>query len=70
MYQILSTHLKTCLATGADDRWTGGLPAYVVRDLRAYLGCGILAHGFTRFFCLECHSDVLAPFVRAVKLPA
>ena len=45
LYEILSTHLETFLATGADDSWTGGLPAYVVRELHAYLGCGILAHG-------------------------
>jgi len=28
-----------------------GLPAWVERDFRAYLRCGILAHGFARARC-------------------
>ena len=53
LYEILATHLETFLAWGADDTAAVGLPGYVVRELRAYLRCGILTHGFARFHCFE-----------------
>ncbi len=64
LFEVLATHLETFLARGQGD-WltlTPGLPAYVVRELRAYLRCGILAHGFARFHCFQCHSDALVAF--------
>jgi hypothetical protein len=30
------------------------IPSYVERDLRNYLACGILAHGFARARCSGC----------------
>ena len=45
LYEVLATHLETFLAWGRDDTIRPGLPGYVVRELRAYLRCGILAHG-------------------------
>jgi hypothetical protein len=45
LYEVLATHLETFLAWGAGDTVSQGLPGYVVRELRAYLRCGILAHG-------------------------
>ncbi len=62
LFEILATHLETFLARGQGDWLTPGLPAYVVRELRAYLRCGILAHGFARFHCFQCHSDALVAF--------
>jgi hypothetical protein len=35
------------------------LPQYVERELRAYLKCGILAHGFLRAHCRSCGKDLL-----------
>ena len=62
LYEVLATHLETFLARGIDDTHTEGLPGHVVRELRAHLACGILAHGFARFFCFECGTDVLVAF--------
>jgi len=62
LYEVLAEHLETFLAREANDWLTPGLPAYVVRELRAYLACGILAHGFARFHCFQCHSDALVAF--------
>jgi hypothetical protein len=47
----------------AGDMEAGGgeLPAFVRDELRAYLRCGILAHGFLRVRCTDCgHSRVVA----------
>ena len=40
LYQILSEHLETFLQECRTE--AHGLPAYVERDLRAYLECGVL----------------------------
>ena len=39
-----------------------GLPRHVVHELRSYLTCGVLAHGFARFRCFGCGSDDLVAF--------
>ncbi|GAB6044062.1 IS91-like element ISCR1 family transposase [Endothiovibrio diazotrophicus] len=39
-----------------------GIPAYVEREFRRYLECGILAHGFARARCAECGHDFLVAF--------
>ena len=45
LYEVLASHLETFLAYGAGDGVTPGLPRHVVRELRGFLRCGILAHG-------------------------
>jgi len=35
------------------------VPAYVQRELGAYLACGILAHGFARARCADCTAEFL-----------
>ena len=49
LYQVLAEHLETFLqqARSADH----ALPAYVERELRAYLECGVLSGGFVRRRC-------------------
>jgi hypothetical protein len=44
LYRLVASHLETFLAEAraAHDR---GVPRYVERELRAYLACGIHAHG-------------------------
>jgi len=38
-----------------------GLPTWVERDFRAYLRCGVLAHGFARACCDDCgHGRLIA----------
>ena len=36
-----------------------GVPSWVERDFRAYLRCGILAHGFACARCSGCGYEVL-----------
>ncbi len=37
-------------------------PCFVEREFRAYLECGVLAHGFLRLHCDACGCDRLLPF--------
>jgi len=46
---IVQHHLESFLARAADvDPQGTGIPHWVERDFRAYLRCGMLAHGFAR----------------------
>ena len=38
------------------------VPAYLERDLRKYLKCGILAHGFARARCEKCGQNFLVAY--------
>ena len=62
LYSVLAAPLETFLARAETDGSTPGLPRYVVHELRAYLTCGVLAHGFARFRCFGCGSDDLVAF--------
>ena len=48
------------------DPMGDGVPSWVERDFRAYLRCGILAHGFARARCAGCGYDFLVAFSCAV----
>jgi hypothetical protein len=37
-------------------------PRFVEQELRAFLRCGVLAHGFLRLHCDDCCCDRLVPF--------
>jgi len=54
-------HLETFLAL-LDTQPGFGLPAFCKRELRRYLECGILAHGFARVHCASCRRDSLVAF--------
>ena len=45
LYRTLERHLEPFLARAADQGGGDGLPAFVTRELRAYLRCGRLEHG-------------------------
>lgn len=62
LYQVIEGHLKTFLASLADDSDAKGLPAYVQREFYNYLQCGILAHGFLRLGCDTCPKETLLAF--------
>jgi len=62
LYEVLAAHLETFLARSEGDGVTPGLPRHVVRELRAYLACGVLARGFARFHCFRCGKDALVAF--------
>ena len=47
LHRIVREHLETFLATVREERGKS-LPRYLEEELRRYLRCGILAHGFLR----------------------
>ncbi len=61
LYRVLAKHLSTFLAE-ADAGHSSGLPAFVRRELAAFLDCGVLARGFARVRCTCCGDDLLVAF--------
>jgi len=60
LYHAVAENLETFLA----DRQLRDrpVPFFVVRDFRAFLDCGVPAHGFLRVHCEECGRDRVVPF--------
>ena len=60
LHRIVREQLETFLAhTRSRDQ---PAPRFVEQEFRAYLRCGVLAHGFLRMHCDECRLDRLVPF--------
>jgi hypothetical protein len=60
LHRVLREHLATFLEQAeASGR---PVPGFVERELRAFLACGIPAHGFVRVHCKSCGLDRLVPF--------
>jgi hypothetical protein len=53
-------HLETWLRNARTQERT--VPRFVERELRAFLDCGILAHGFLRLHCDACKLDRVVAF--------
>jgi hypothetical protein len=63
LYPIVQHHLETFLAQAPEaDPWGEGVADWVEGDFRAYLRCGILAHGFARIRCDDCAAERLVAF--------
>jgi hypothetical protein len=63
LYRCVQEHLATWLAQCRDGHHDAGpVTAYVEREFRRYLECGILAHGFARARCGPCGHDFLIAF--------
>jgi len=63
LYQVIQQHLETYLALAGEDDWDAQrVPAYVEREFRRYLECGILAYGFARARCPDCGYGFLVAF--------
>ena len=63
LYQIVQQYLETYLALAQEAELDGQqMSAYVEREFRRYLECGILAYGFARARCGECGHDFLVAF--------
>ena len=62
LFQVLNEHLEPFLATAAEAGDGVGVPAFVQKELRNYISCGILAHGFARFSCGSCKFERWVPF--------
>ena len=54
-------YLATFLATVREERGKS-LPRYVEEELRRYLRCGILAHGFLRVVCPKCRQEIVVAY--------
>jgi hypothetical protein len=62
LHRIVQNHLETFLAEAAGLRDGEGVPQFVERAFRDFLGCGFLAGGFARFRCGDCGLDQLVAF--------
>src|SRR3990172_7310346 len=60
LYKTIQQNLNTFLAQC--EMMDKPVPTFVQKELEAYLRCGILAHGFARIYCHECHFDRLVAF--------
>ncbi len=60
LYGVVQQELETFLARAqARER---PVPRFVEREIRAFLRCGILAHGFVRVHCDDCGLDRVVAF--------
>ena len=60
LYRVVQQNLETFLACAREQGRV--VPRFVERELRAYLDCGILAHGFLRVRCDDCGRERLVAF--------
>ena len=51
LYRVVQNHLETFLSRGRDAWWETQVPPHAERELRRFLECSILAHGFARARC-------------------
>ena len=59
LYQVVEQHWPDFLERAED---AGGLPRFVVREIEAYLRCGMLQHGCLHLVCEDCGFDRLVAF--------
>ena len=63
LHAVVRDHLEGFLADARARSAHGfGVPRHVERELRNYLACGVLAHGFCRVRCADCGFDRLVAF--------
>ena len=61
LYKVIAEHLESFLAE-AREQYAGGLPAYVEKEFRAYLDCGLPSRGFARAVCNRCGRSLIRAF--------
>jgi hypothetical protein len=62
LHRVVREHLLTFLEQAQQHSDGGGLPRFVERELRRFVDCGVLARGFARLRCDDCHGEKLLPF--------
>ncbi len=55
LYRVLAGNLETFLDRCRTEEYE--LPRYVEKELREYLTCGVLGHGFVRLKCSGCGKE-------------
>ena len=70
VYRVLQQHLATFLSDAEQMQGGTGLPQFVQKELQAFLKCGVLAHGFSRFRCTDCRFERLVPLSCTATVPA
>jgi hypothetical protein len=60
LYRVVQQNLETFLASVREQGRV--VPRFVERELRAFLDCGILAHGFLRVRCDDCDRERLVAY--------
>ena len=61
LHRVVKAHLERFVRFAA-ARSGRALSRYVVEEFRAYLRCGVLAHGFARARCEGCGHDLFVAF--------
>jgi hypothetical protein len=61
LFGLVRDHLESFLAH-ARRAYRRAVPRYAEQELRAYLKCGIHAHGFARARCADCGHELLVAF--------
>jgi hypothetical protein len=61
LHGVVREHLETFLAAAAARTGGEGLPRFIERELRGFLRCGLLVHGFLRIRCDDCAFERLLP---------
>ena len=62
LYQVVAREWDTWFAERQADTSRTPLPAYVEREVEAFLKCGILAHGFILASCEKCGAKMPLAF--------
>jgi hypothetical protein len=60
LYEVVQQELETFLARSSERGQPA--PRFIEQELRTFLRCGILAHGFLRLHCDACGRDRLVAF--------
>jgi hypothetical protein len=62
LQHVVRTHLERFLAETAAATDGAGVPRFIEREFREFLGCGSLSRGFARVRCGDCAFERLVPF--------
>jgi len=61
-HAVVRDHLEEFLQVARAHGDGRGVPAFVERELRGFLTCSVLAHGFARLRCADCGFERFVPF--------
>jgi len=60
LFKVLAGNIETFIAQR--EAAGNGLPSYVVKELKGFLECGIIQHGFIRCKCEDCGFERAVPY--------